>query len=446
MIPAKTSRRTFLMGCSASIAALSGSRLNQLAFAGMGSAPQNVLVYVFLRGGIDGLSLSPVVDGPDRGPYEAARQRLQIPTAGSDAALPLDGQFGLHPRTAPLHELYLDGKLAVVQATGLSVATRSHFDAMESIELGTPGSTSGSNGWLSRHLESNTSSGSLLSSAAIGDLQPTSLSGDRGTLVLDDAGSFRLDTAASRWRDPQRLALRQLYESGDTVVHHSGTQALETVDVVDAFVTDEYEPANGAAYPRGQFGEQLSLIAQLIKLDMGLSVATIDLGGWDTHENQGNQQTGYFGNLVGQLVEGLLALYTDVDSGGASNFGARLTIVVQSEFGRRLRENANRGTDHGRGNVMLVLGGQVNGGVYGQWPGLAAEQLFDGADLEVTTDYRQILSEILIRRLGNPRLGEVFPGYTDYFPLGIVQGQDLIPDFTGGGTSGTPGSKGILLK
>ena len=179
---------------------------------------------------------------------------------------------------------------------------------------------------------------------------------------------------------------------------------------------------------------------------MGLSVATIDLGGWDTHENQGNQQTGYFGNLVGQLVEGLLALYTDVDSGGASNFGARLTIVVQSEFGRRLRENANRGTDHGRGNVMLVLGGQVNGGVYGQWPGLAAEQLFDGADLEVTTDYRQILSEILIRRLGNPRLGEVFPGYTDYFPLGIVQGQDLIPDFTGGGTSGTPGSKGILLK
>ncbi len=434
------------MGCSASIAAMSGSRLNQLAFGGTGSAPQNVLVYVFLRGGTDGLSLCPIVDGPDRGAYEAARPRLQVPAAGADAALALDGQFGLHPRTAPLHEFYLDGKLAIVQATGLSVATRSHFDAMESIELGTPGSTSGSNGWLSRHLESSTPSGSLLSSAAIGNLQPTSLSGDRETLVLDDAGSFRLDTTASRWRDPQRLALRQLYESGDTLIHHSGVQALETVDVIDAFVTDEYEPANGAAYPKGQFGEQLSLIAQLIKLDMGLSVATIDLGGWDTHENQGNQQTGYFGNLVGQLAEGLSALYTDVDSGGASNFGDRLTVVVQSEFGRRLRENANRGTDHGRGNVMLVLGGEVNGGVYGQWPGLAADQLFDGADLEATTDFRQILSEILIRRLGNPRLGEVFPGYTDYFPLGIVQGEDLFPDFTSGGTTGIPGSRGILLK
>ena len=338
-MPGKTSRRTFLMGCSASIAAMSGSRLNQLVFGGMGNAPQNALVYVFLRGGIDGLSLCPVVDGPDRGAYEAARPRLQIPAAGEDAALALDGQFGLHPRATPLQELYLDGKLAIVQATGLSIATRSHFDAMEYIELGTPGSTSGSNGWLSRHL-SSVSSGSLLSSAAIGSLQPTSLSGDRETLVLDDAGSFRLDTTAFLWRDPQRLALRQLYESGDTVVHHSGVQALETVDVIDAFVTDEYEPANGATYPRGQFGEQLSLIAQLIKLDMGLSVATIDLGGWDTHENQGNQQTGYFGNLVGQLAEGLAALYTDVDSGGASNLGDRLTIVVQSEFGRRLRENA----------------------------------------------------------------------------------------------------------
>ena len=444
-MPGKTSRRTFLMGCSASIAAMSGSRLNQLVFGGMGNAPQNALVYVFLRGGIDGLSLCPVVDGRDRGAYEAARPRLQIPAAGEDAALALDGQFGLHPRATPLQELYLDGKLAIVQATGLSIATRSHFDAMEYIELGTPGSTSGSNGWLSRHL-SSVSSGSLLSSAAIGSLQPTSLSGDRETLVLDDAGSFRLDTTAFLWRDPQRLALRQLYESGDTVVHHSGVQALETVDVIDAFVTDEYEPANGATYPRGQFGEQLSLIAQLIKLDMGLSVATIDLGGWDTHENQGNQQTGYFGNLVGQLAEGLAALYTDVDSGGASNLGDRLTIVVQSEFGRRLRENANRGTDHGRGNPMLVLGGEVNGGFYGQWPGLAADQLFDGADLEVTTDFRQVLSEILIRRLANPRRGEVFPGYTDYFPLGIVQGEDLLPDFTNGGTTGTPSSGGILLK
>ena len=255
-----------------------------------------------------------------------------------------------------------------------------------------------------------------------------------------------MDTTATRWRDPQRLALRELYTSGDTLVHQSGTQALETVDVIDAFGTDEYEPTNGAAYPRGQFGEQLSLITQLIKLDMGLSVATIDLGGWDTHENQGNGQNAYFGNLVGQLAEGLAALYTDLDSGGASNLGNRLTIVVQSEFGLRLRENANRGTDHGRGNVMLVLGGEVNGGVYGQWPGLSSEQLFDGADLEVTTDFRQILSEILIRRLANPHLGEVFPGYTDYFPLGIVQGQDLVPDFTSGGTPGTTGSKGILLK
>ena len=190
-----------------------------------------------------------------------------------------------------------------------------------------------------------------------------------------------------------------------------------------------YQPANGATYPQGEFGEQLQVIAQLMKLRVGLSVATLDLGGWDTHDNQG-VGGGYYSNLVARLAQGLAALYLDLDSGGNDNLANCLTLVLQSEFGRRLRENANRGTDHGHGNVMLVMGGSVNGGLYGEWPGLGSDQLFDNADLQVTTDFRRVLSEILIRRLGNPRLGQIFPGYGNYTPMGLVQGDDLPPDYS----------------
>lgn len=230
-----------------------------------------------------------------------------------------------------------------------------------------------------------------------------------------------------RYRDAQRTALRRMY-TGDTWLHEAGTQTLNALDVVEGANPENHAPANGAQYPDGSFGNNLQVIAQMVKLPVGLRAATVDIGGWDTHENQGEGAGGYFASLVSQLAEGLAALYTDLDGAGDANSTNRLTVVVQTEFGRRLRENGSRGTDHGHGQAILVLGGHVNGGqLFGTWPGLAPEQLDSRLDLAVTTDYRQILSEILIRRLGNPYLGAVFPGYRDYEPLGIVQGPDLTP-------------------
>jgi uncharacterized protein (DUF1501 family) len=184
--------------------------------------------------------------------------------------------------------------------------------------------------------------------------------------------------------------------------------------------------ANGASYPNGQFGSNLKTVAKLMKLGVGLKAATVDLGGWDTHQAEGEGSGGYLSNLVAELSNGLAAFYTDLDESDSPTYADRMTLVVVSEFGRRLTENASRGTDHGHGSGIFVLGGQVNGGrVISNWPGLHNDQLYDRADLAVTIDYRQVLSEILVRRLGNPRLGAVFPGYKDYQPLGIVRGADL---------------------
>ena len=246
----------------------------------------------------------PPTDGPDRGPYEEARPVLKVPSAGPDAALDLGGQFGLRPAAAPLHSLYQDGKLVIVQAAGMEHDTRSHFDAQEFIELGTPGKKGGGAGWLARHLQSGPIGEGEITSTSLGPLRPTSLLGDPGTLVLTDTQSYQLNSTDFLWRDAQRRSIRRLYESQNSFLHDSGVQALDTMDFVEAFVTEDYQPANGATYPQGEFGEQLQVIAQLMKLRVGLSVATLDLGGWDTHDNQG-VGGGYFSNLVAGLTQGL---------------------------------------------------------------------------------------------------------------------------------------------
>jgi hypothetical protein len=239
--------------------------------------------------------------------------------------------------------------------------------------------------------------------------------------------SFSLDVGPWQWRDAQRSALRNLYSSAGDWLHESGVSALDAVDIIELFVSGGYDPSNGAVYPSGTLGGYFQTVAQMIKTGLGLRVAAVDFGGWDTHNNQGTGGGGYFFDQVRELSRALAALYTDLNGSGANNYISRVTIVVQSEFGRRFRENADRGVDHGHGGLMMVLGGKVNGGVHGTWPGLSNDQLFEGADLEVTTDYRRVLSEILIRRLGNNHLMDVFPGYTDYSPLGVVQGVDLPP-------------------
>lgn len=422
------SRRGFMVGCSAAIAGLAGSRFNSLAFAAPGD--QDVMVVIFLRGGMDGLNLMPPTSGPDRGRYVAARPSLQIPTSGPGAALPLVPGFGWNPAAAPLLDLYQNGSLSIIQATGLGEATRSHFDSMEAMETGAPTGTSSVDGWLTRHLQSSFEIPDelVLPSLSMGSLQPTSLRGDRETVNLNDANTFSLNTGPWLWRSPQRAAVRSLYQADSSLVHVSGSQALDAVDIIELYAAGDYDPSNGAQYPSGDFGDHLQVIARMIKLDLGLQVATLDIGGWDTHEGQDFP----FDSLLGDLAAGLLALYTDLNGNGAQNYTGKLTAVVMSEFGRRFKENADDGTDHGHGNLMMVMSGNAQGGVHGTWPGLAPGQLFEGVDLAVTTDYRQILSEIMIRRLGNNRLGIVFPGYTNYQPLGIVSGTDLPPDYKGG--------------
>ncbi len=434
-----TTRRGFITGCSAAVAAYAGTHFNTLAF-GDPASNQDILISVFLRGGIDGLNLVLPIGGADRGHYESARQDIAVPLTGSNAAKPLDARLGFHPATdswpggtptppATLYDLFLDGKLSVVVAAGMHEDNRSHFDSMAFMELGTPGTLSTGTGWITRHLQSasNLPAEILMPALAVGNLQQTSLRGSLESVNMSTPDSFSLNVGPWEWRGAQRVAMRNLY-GADSWLHQSGARTLDAIDLIELNSDGGYTPANGAVYPGGSWGSHLQTVARMIKLDIGLTVATVDLGGWDTHNGQGDDGGGYFYSRVQDLARGLAALYTDLDGSGAGSYAQRLTVVVQSEFGRRLRQNADRGTDHGHGNVMLVLSGNATGGVHGTWPGLANHQLFDNADLAVTTDYRRVLSEILIRRLCSNQLATIFPGYEGYAPLNVVTGTDLEPN------------------
>jgi uncharacterized protein (DUF1501 family) len=401
-------RRQFLQGCSSAIAAMAGARLTNLAFAKQGDQ-SDTLVVVFLRGGWDALNVVPPIGGDDRGFYEKARPDIKITDL-----LQLNDQFGLHPALNPLYDLYQAGKMGVVHAVGLNHDTRSHFDAQEYIELGTPGSKSITSGWITRHLQQTGASSILPVVATNGS--PSSLLNFVPTVNLNDPSDF------SQWGNDllgsQQNALHQMYK-GDSILHRAGIRTLEALNIVSPLVERDYQPSNGAVYNDDELGQQLKTIAQMIKLDAGLKVAAVDFGGWDTHEYETDGNGGYIADLLNQLATGLSNFYLDLDSG----YTDRLSVVVISEFGRRLVQNESQGTDHGHGSVMLALGGNVNGGqVYGQWPGLHNDQLYDHADLAITTDYRQILSELLSTRLGNSNIESVFPGFSgNYNPLGLFR-------------------------
>ncbi|NTU55769.1 MAG: DUF1501 domain-containing protein [Anaerolineales bacterium] len=400
-------RRNFLQGCSAAVAAMAGARLTNVAFAQQGD-PSDTLVMVFLRGGWDALNVVPPLDGDDRGYYEAARPDIKI-----TGLLPLSDRFGLHPALAPLHDIYQQGKMAVVHAVGLNYDTRSHFDAMEYIELGTPGSKSTTSGWITRYLQQAATTSILPALSTSG--APSSLLNFIPTVNLNDPSEF------SQWNngllDSQQAALRLMY-NGETLLHRAGQRTLESLAIVNPLVEQEYQPSNGASYGDDELGQQLKTVARMIKLEAGLRVATVDYGGWDTHEYQNDGDGGYLADQLDSLASGLANFYLDLDTG----YTDRISVVVISEFGRRLVQNEDYGTDHGHGNVMFALGGGVNGGqVYGAWPGLHNDQLYDRADLAITTDYRQVLSELLARRLGNPDVGTVFPGFAPAGELGIFR-------------------------
>ncbi len=404
------SRRQFLQGCSAAIAAMAGARLTRYSvFAQESSA--DTLVVVFLRGGWDALNVVPPLAGDDRGLYETARPEIAVPAS---SLLPLDDRFGLHPALAPLHDLYQDGKMAVIHAAGLDFDTRSHFDAMEYVELGTPGYKNTPSGWITRHLQSTPSGSSGLIPTISTSEPPTSLLNFTPNVNMyspDDLTLWDKGQGAE-----QKQALRRLY-GGESLLAQVGQRTLDALQAVQPLVDNEYQPSNGAVYNDDEFGQQLKTVAQMIKLDAGLQVAAVDFGGWDTHEYQNTGADGYLADLLGALGDGLANFFLDLDSG----YSDHLSIVVMSEFGRRLVQNESQGTDHGHGSVMLALGGGVNGGqVFGQWPGLANDQLYDRADLAVTTDYRQVLRELIANRLDNPNTDTVFPGF-DAAPLGIFQ-------------------------
>lgn len=423
-------RRGFLMGCSAAIANLAAARFTNVVFADPGSTPDHdVLVVLFLRGGMDGLNYVLPLAGVDRPHYVAARPTLAVPDSGPNAALELAALggtlFGLHPGAAPLHELWREGRVAFVHACGLDTPSRSHFDNQAQIELGTPGLGSTTTGWLTRHfLSAGLPPGIVMPSLAVSSTIQTAFQASTEVLAMTNRDDFLLNTGPSTWRDAQKTALRNILESSASELHARGVEALDASTLIELSVpSGTYVPANGAVYPSGAFGDAMKLIAQMIKLGLGLRAVTVDLGGWDTHNGQGSVGVGtYFHNLLAQLAQGLHGFYTDLDGAGSENYTSKTTVAVLSEFGRRFAQNADSGTDHGHGGVVTVLGGRVNGGLYGDWPGLdgGAGQLYDNADLEITTDFRTVLAELLVERLGNPNVGFVFPDFGYPGPLGLA--------------------------
>lgn len=405
------SRRNFLGALSA--LALP-SWFPRLAFAASPEVapPGDVLVCVFLRGGADSLNVVVPVGDAD---YYRSRPTLAIPEPGgaAGAALDLDGFYAFHPALAPLKELYDDGVLAAVHAVGSPDDTRSHFDAMDFMERGTPGDKTIASGWIGRHLATlATGNESPFRAVGMGQIVQASLRGPVPAVALQSIADFHLAGRPEGIESFQQ-GLAALYDGGELLAIE-GQKTLAAIASLAAADPGHYAPQNGATYPASPLGMSLQQVAQMVRADLGLEVACVDAGGWDTHQGQGGA-AGPMAGLLADLGAALAAFHADL--------GERMdgvTVVTMSEFGRRLPENASAGTDHGHGGAMLVLGGNVRGGrVYGAWPGLAPEQLAGPGDLAITTDFRTVLAELVERRLGNPAVGEVFPGFVSTGYLGL---------------------------
>jgi uncharacterized protein (DUF1501 family) len=380
--------------------------LLRTAFAEGRAARPKVLVAVFQRGAVDGLSM---VVPYGEAAYYTARGSIAIarPARGaSETARDLDGFFGLHPALASLVPLWADRRLAVVHACGSPDTTRSHFDAQDYMESGTPGVKSTPDGWLARALEATPVAGtSPFRAVALGPQLPRALRGDVAAVALSDVADFDVrDTPAMI--PGARRGFEALYETGvRDLLYGTGRETFEAVKMLRAARPQTIAPGNGAVYPRGRFGQSLRQIAQLIRADVGLEVAFADIGGWDTHAAQGNER-GLLAARLKEFAEALAAFDRDLGDRMAD-----VMVLTMSEFGRTVQENGNRGTDHGHATAMLLLGGSVRGGrVHGRWPGLRPEQLFEGRDLAVTTDFRGLFAEIAVRHLGVPLTAPLFPG------------------------------------
>jgi uncharacterized protein (DUF1501 family) len=391
---------------------LSPSFLRRAAYAAdlRAATKGKVLVCLFQRGAADGISM--IVPHGERA-YYAARPGIAIPRprAGTNGtAIDLDGFFGLHPALGSLERLYRDGLLAPIHAVGSPSATRSHFDAQDYMESGTPDRKATSDGWLNRYLavhgtceECTTGKPSPFRAVSMTTQTPRILEGPAAAVAMNSLGEFTMRGAGS-----SADRLEALYRTGEAdLVHGAGRDMFDAVRMLQSANPQRYRAEHGADYPRSQFGQRLREIAQLIKADVGLEVAFADVGGWDTHVNQG-ASTGQLAQRLTDFSRSVSALVTDL--------GDRMqdvVILTMSEFGRMVRQNGNGGTDHGHAGAMFVIGGGVRGGrVLGRWPGLEPEQLYEGRDLALTTDFRAVFGEVLRGHLGASSIAPVFPDFS----------------------------------
>ncbi len=375
------------------------------------AAKGKTLICLFQRGAADALNV--VVPHGEKA-YYALRPSIAIPRpnglgrgVSADSAIDLDGFFGLHPALAPLKPLYDRRMLAPVHAVGSPSSTRSHFDAQDYMETGTPDVKGTTDGWLNRYLAVQGTcaecSPNPFRAVALTPQTPRILEGPAETIAMNSLDEFTVRTTGS-----QAERLEALYRTGSAdLVHGTGVEMFDAVKMLRAANPQKYAPRNGAEYPRSQFGQRLLQIAQLIKANVGLEIAFADIGGWDTHVNQG-ATTGQLALRLTDFAQSINALVSDL--------GERMSDVViltMSEFGRMASENGNRGTDHGHAGALFVIGGEVKGGkVYGKWPGLEREQLYEGRDLALTTDFRAVFSEVTGRHLGASKLDRIFPGFS----------------------------------
>jgi uncharacterized protein (DUF1501 family) len=397
------------------------------------AAKKKTLICIFQRGAVDGLNM--VVPFGEKSYYESRRSiAVAAPTRSTNGLIDLDGFFGLHSGLQPLHELYTRKELGIVHAVGSPHPTRSHFDAQDFMETATPGVKSTRDGWLNRVLSDTQhnctdctgrtldnaqahaadhatgqvgmgTGAAALRGISLGAETPRAMRGKHATLSIPNLDTFGV--AGGRDAAIEDAFSRTYGSEAGTIIGSAADGAFEAMQLLKKANVAQYRPAAGVEYPAGDFGRSLRQVAQLIKAGVGVEIAFVDIGGWDTHNNQGGEQ-GQLANRFRELSRGVRALYDDL--------GDRMDDVVlltMSEFGRTVRENGTGGTDHGHATCMFVMGGPVNGGkVYGDWPGLAREQLYEGRDLAVTTDFRNVFGEITDKHLGAKSLDKVFPGYT----------------------------------
>jgi len=395
-------RRAFMKGGAMAVVGTAAlpSFLTRAAFGADTDTRNKRLVVIFQRGAADGLNI--VVPHGDQA-YYSMRPSIAIPQR---QVVDLDGFFGLHPSMKSLKPIWDKGHLAIVHAAGSPDPTRSHFDAQDYMESGTPGVKSTEDGWLNRALHRSEPDKAPFQAIALGTNLPRILAGSAPAVAISNVNDFGVG-GRNPAAQPLANTFEAMYDSSvDAALHGTGRETFDAVRMLKSADPAKYRPAPGADYPRGRFGDALRQTAQLVKANLGVQVAFTDIGGWDHHVNEGNTQ-GQLANLLREFSQSLSAFYIDL-----GDLAEDTVVITMSEFGRTARENGNRGTDHGHANVMQVMGGPVKGGkVYGQWPGLESSQLHEGRDLAVTTDFRRVVGEAVARHLGNNRLNDVFPGF-----------------------------------